>query len=73
MLDKAIYDIIKENLVDDELPESFSLASYYEPQTGDKSVEVQYFDGAFDGITLYHIGRSHVSEDSLLLIDQLLS
>ncbi|MBQ3969816.1 MAG: hypothetical protein II685_04975 [Clostridia bacterium] len=72
MLDKAIYDIIKENLVDDELPESFSLASYYEPQTGDKSVEVQYFDGAFDGITLYHIGRSHVSEDSLLLIDQLM-
>ena len=72
MLDKAIYDIIKENLVDDELPESFSLASYYEPKTGDKSVEVQYFDGAFDGITLYHIGRSHVSEDSLLLIDQLM-
>lgn len=65
MYDKAIYDIINENLIDGELPEDFSLAAAMGEENED------YADGAFDGITLYHIGRSDVSEDSMTLIDRI--
>ena len=62
----AIYDIISDNLVNGELPEDFSLPSEA------KNNELYVVDGAMDGITLYHIGRSPVSSDSLHLIDILL-
>ena len=65
MYDKAIYDIINENLIDGELPEDFSLAAAMGEENED------YADGAFDGITLYHIGRSDVSEDSMTLIGRI--
>lgn len=65
MYDKAIYDIINENLINGELPIDFSLtAALGEDDLG-------YADGAYDGITLYHIGRSDVTPESMELIDRL--
>lgn len=65
MYDKAIYDIINENLINGELPEDFSLTA----ALGED--DVGYADGACDGITLYHIGRSDVTPESIQLIDRM--
>lgn len=65
MYDKAIYDIINENLINGELPEDFSLSA----ELGEE--DFGYADGAYDGITLYHIGRSDVTPESIELIDRM--
>ncbi len=67
MYDRAIYDIINENLTDDgELPEDFSLAA----AMGEDNES--YDDGTADGIVLYHLGRSAVDEESMKLIDRIM-
>lgn len=65
MYEKAIYDIINENLINGELPEDFSLTV----ELGEE--DYGYADGAYDGITLYHIGRSDVTPESIELIDRM--
>ena len=59
MYEKAIYDIIDENIENGELPEDFSIAAALGEDTS-------YAAGAYDGITLYHVGRSTLSEESLI-------
>lgn len=64
--ERSIYEIIKENIVGGELPESFSLPS----DTSEN--EVRFADGAIDGIAVYHMGQAEVSEGSMEKLDKLM-
>lgn len=55
-MDKAIYEIISEALVDGALPENFSL-----PRGSNKGVG--FADGARDGIAVYHRAPGHELSD----------
>lgn len=54
---QSLYDIIKSALKDSALPDSFSLPR-------DPSVKVSFADGAYDGIALYHMGASKMSDEA---------
>lgn len=54
---QSLYDIIKSALKDSALPDSFSLPR-------DPSVKVPFADGAYDGIALYHMGASKMSDEA---------
>ena len=53
---KSIYDCILEGIKDGKLEEGFSLPEL-EAENG-----IRFADGAMDGITYYHMGRSHIDE-----------
>lgn len=54
---QSLYDIIKSAVKDSALPDSFSLPR-------DPSVKVPFADGAYDGIALYHMGASKMSDEA---------
>ena len=63
-MNKSIYDIIKEALVDGKLPEDFELPKLHAED------EVIFADGALDGIMMYHMQPSEISdEDRELMIE----
>lgn len=62
----SIYEYIKEHLVNGELPDDFSLPKEKE-ENG-----ISFADGALDGIAIYHMGRSHVSDEDKQKLDSLM-
>ena len=63
-MNKSIYDIIKEAMVDNQLPEGFELPKLHAED------EVVFADGALDGIMMYHMEPSEISdEDRELMIE----
>lgn len=63
---KSIYETIKENIVNGELPRDFSLPS-------DKSEnQVCFADGARDGIAVYHMGHAKMSNESMSKLNELM-
>lgn len=53
-MDKSLYEIILQNIEDGKLSDSFKLPD--EPN----EIGVPFADGAMDGITVYHMGRSGI-------------
>lgn len=62
---ESLYERIKNNLVDGELPLNFSLI----PKK-DKN-QITFADGAQDGIALYHMGSAEMTEKSMQLLAEL--
>lgn len=63
---KSIYETIKENIVNGELPRYFSLPS------NQSENKVNFADGARDGIGVYHMGRADISEESMSKLNELM-
>ncbi len=63
---KSLYQYIKENIVNGQLPEKFSLSSDM-PKN-----KIRFADGAADGIAIYHMGGAEVSEESMDLLQELM-
>lgn len=63
--EKSLYEIISSAVVYGELPRDFSL-----PRISDGENEIIFADGAWDGVGIYHMGHSGMSdEDKVLMID----
>ena len=60
--DKSLYGIILQNLTDGRLPKDFSL-----PAEEDEE-EIHFADGAMDGISVYHMGRSRMDASGTRLM-----
>ena len=56
-MEKSIYERISESLVDGVLPDGFSL-----PDEAD-SAPVKFAPGAFDGISIYHMGLDELNDE----------
>ena len=54
----SIYNIIKANITDGKLPEHFSL-----PVPEDQDQEIPFADGAMDGIYIYHMEHTDMTEE----------
>ncbi|MBQ5417593.1 MAG: hypothetical protein IIU25_01095, partial [Oscillospiraceae bacterium] len=61
---KSLFDVIKENIRDGELPDHFSLPK---EDDGDPN-KIKWADGALDGVTVYHMGRQKVSDEQMKII-----
>ena len=61
---ESLYHYIKKNMVGDQLPKEFSL-----PKDTPKN-QIIFADGAEDGIAIYHMGNSDVSEESIELLSE---
>ncbi|MBQ4225806.1 MAG: hypothetical protein II664_05785 [Oscillospiraceae bacterium] len=61
---RSLYDVIKENIRDGELPDHFSLPK---EDDGDPN-KIKWADGALDGVTVYHMGRQKVSDEQMQII-----
>ena len=55
---KSLYETISSAVVDGELPNDFSL-----PKNTDGKNEIAWADGAMDGVGIYHMGFSDMSEE----------
>lgn len=64
MIKRALYRLIKENIVNGELPDEFSLPSYNDPG------KLRFADGAADGIAVYHMGKADMTDDSRTLMEK---
>ncbi len=62
---KSLYEYIRENLADGELPPGFSL-----PREKSKN-QITFADGAQDGIAVYHMGSAEVTEESMEILEEL--
>ena len=62
MESRAIFDIINEAVVDGKLPKDFHL-----PKKDDETLP--WADGAFDGVSIYHMGMGEVDDEAVSLID----
>ena len=58
-MERSIYELICENIKDGALKEGFSL-----PDEAD-SAPVKFAPGAFDGITIFHMGLDELDEEGL--------
>ena len=65
MAANSIYEYIVSSMVDGELPDGFSLASFF-----GKDESIPFAPGARDGICLYHVMPVLVSEDAEAVIAQ---
>lgn len=63
---KSIYETIKENIVNGELPRNFSLPS------DESENQVRFADGARDGIAVYHMGHAKMSDESMSKLNDLM-
>lgn len=61
---KSLYDIIKENVKDGELPGTFSLPK----EDDDDPNKVSWADGAMDGVSIFHMGQPDVSDEQIKII-----
>lgn len=55
---RSLFEIISSAVVDGELPKGFSL-----PELSNGENEIAWADGAMDGVGIYHIGFSEMSEE----------
>lgn len=61
----SLYDFIAASVVDEQLPEGFSL-----PENTKDDGQIKWMDGAMDGVNIYHMGFSEMSdENSALMAD----
>lgn len=63
---KSIYETIKENIMNGELPGDFSLPS------DNSENKIGFEDGALDGIFVYHMAHADMSEESLSKLNELM-
>lgn len=63
---KAIFDIIREAMVDGELPANFHL-----PDNGEGG-SISWAEGAMDGILIYHAGTPNLTEEQYALMCKIL-
>ena len=61
---RPLFDVIKENITDGGLPDTFSLPK---EDDGDPN-KIKWADGALDGVTVYHMGRQKVSDEQMKII-----
>ena len=61
---KSLYDIIKENVKDGELPDTFSLPK---DEDGDPN-KIKWADGALDGVGIFHMGQPEVTDELIKII-----
>ena len=59
----ALFEYISSAVVNGELPNGFSLPSLTKDET-----EVNWADGALDGVTMYHMGMPEISKDDRTLM-----
>ena len=60
---QPLLEVIRENIRNGELPDTFSLPrDYSEPG------KVKWADGAFDGVGIYHMGAPQITEEHLQII-----
>ncbi|MCR5165860.1 MAG: hypothetical protein K6C13_01380 [Oscillospiraceae bacterium] len=52
-----LIELIKNNLLNGELPDSFSLPKDDDPN------KVKWADGAFDGVSIFHMGHPEIIAD----------
>lgn len=63
----SLYDFISEAVVDGCLPERFSL-----PQSPDDG-QIRWMDGALDGVNIYHMGFSDMTDENKTLMSKAVS
>ncbi len=61
---KSLLDVIRENIVNGELPDSFSLPK---DDDGDPN-KIRWADGAEEGVMIYHMGRSEISDEQMQIV-----
>ena len=61
---KSLYDVIKENLIDGELPDTFSLPK----DEDDDPNKIKWADGARDGVSIYHMRQPDVSDEQIKIV-----
>lgn len=61
---ESLYNYIKKNIVEGQLPKEFSL-----PKNTSEN-QIRFADGAQDGIAIYHMGNADVSEESIRLLNE---
>ena len=71
MENRSILSIIKDNMTDKGLPDDFSLGSLI--ASNDNNSFVKFADGALDGMTMYHMGRSELTDEGAALIEKAFS
>lgn len=59
----SLYNIISESVVDGQLPKDFAL-----PKLTTDDSQIVWIDGAIDGVRIYHMGMSEVSDENRMLM-----
>ena len=57
---KSLFEVIKENMVNGELPGDFSL-----PREEADEGELKWADGAMDGVRCYHMGQQDITDEHM--------
>ncbi len=57
---KSLFEVIKENMVNGELPGDFSL-----PREEAGEGELKWADGAMDGVRCYHMGQQDITDEHM--------
>ena len=57
-----LIELIENNLLNGELPDSFSLPKDDDPN------KVKWADGAFDGVSMYHMGRPEITDEHMKIV-----
>ena len=60
---KPLFEVIRENIRNGELPDTFSL-----PKDDSDPKKVKWADGALDGVGIYHMGAPKITEEHLQII-----
>ncbi|MBR3045061.1 MAG: hypothetical protein IKI45_11325 [Oscillospiraceae bacterium] len=66
---KALYEVIKENLVNGELPDSFSLPK---DENTDQN-KIKWADGALDGVGIFHMSQPTITDEQIQMIGEAFS
>ena len=66
-MEKSIYELIRSAVVGDALPDGFSL-----PDEAD-SAPVKFAPGAFDGITIFHMGLDELDDEGRVKLGEALA
>ena len=57
-----LIELIKSNLLNGELPDSFSLPKDDDPNT------LKWADGAFDGVSIFHMGHPEITDEHMKIV-----
>lgn len=69
MNNKSLLEVIRENLKDGELLDSFSLPKEDDGDTN----KVKWADGALDGVMIFHMRRSEISDEQMDIVSDAFS
>ena len=63
MNQKSLLETIHENIRNGELPDSFSL-----PKEDSDPNKVKWADGAYDGVSIFHMGRPEITDEHMKIV-----